>query len=59
MDEIVARGEAVVARSAKEIARLLNTAPLCQDPEKYYSRPTASVSRLLRESVAGQVRPEV
>lgn len=48
MDGVLARGEAVLARDASDILRLLDTAPACGDPAKYYSVPVPSIMSALR-----------
>jgi hypothetical protein len=48
MDDVLGRGEAVLARRASEIPDLLETAPTCRDPAKYYSSPVPSITAALR-----------
>jgi len=50
MDEVLDRGEAVLARDAREIPALLETAPTCRDPAKYYSAPVPSITAALRSA---------
>jgi hypothetical protein len=50
MDEVLDRGEAVLARDAREIPALLETAPTCRDPAKYYSAPVPSITAALRRA---------
>ncbi|CAN5459419.1 hypothetical protein BH09PSE4_BH09PSE4_15890 [soil metagenome] len=54
MRDVIEIGDAALARSVDEAVALLETAPVCADPARYYAAPVASVAHLLSDVLDGE-----